>query len=246
MENVSNINIVDKKDRLEKSIAYLKGIQKIKTQKDISEHLEISPESITRALKGNEKYLTDNFLKKIAEKFGFNEVWLLTGEGEMLKSSKQPNLPNTVTAVPEEDYMMVEYIDLSTNAGVLGGGFTDVDLDEKKTRLVPREYDKGSYLVVRISGDSMDDGTSRSLKDGDEILIRLWQENHQFLPIKSRLFVINTNDGSVVKQILSIDHNEKCVTLHSFNSLFEDYEVHFDDIIQVFTVEKIISSKIKF
>lgn len=173
-------------------------------------------------------------------------IWLTTGKGEMRKSSKQPNLPNTVTAVPEEDYMMVEYIDLSTNAGFLGGGFTDVDLDEKKTRLVPREYDKGSYLVVRISGDSMDDGTSRSLKDGDEILIRLWQENHQFLPIKSRLFVINTNDGSVVKQILSIDHKEKCVTLHSFNSLFEDYEVYFDDIIQVFTVEKIVSSKIKF
>lgn len=244
---------MNKSIRLKKVIAYLKGSEIIKTQRDFAEIIDMNKSNLSSALNGKEEYLTDNLFEKIAKTFPeLNKIWLLTGEGEMLKKDftkigdTLPNLPNTVTAVPEEDYMMVEYIDLSTNAGVLGGGFTDVDLDEKKTRLVPREYDKGSYLVVRVSGDSMDDGTSRSLKDGDEILIRLWQENHQFLPIKSRLFVINTNDGSVVKQILSIDHNEKCVTLHSFNSLFEDYEVHFDDIIQVFTVEKIISSKIKF
>lgn len=84
MENNSNINIIDKKNRLEKAVAYLKGAQIIKNQKDISDTGIVSEESLTRALKGNEKYLTDNFLKKIAAKYGFNSDWFLTGNGSML------------------------------------------------------------------------------------------------------------------------------------------------------------------
>lgn len=96
MENNSNINIIDKKNRLEKAVAYLKGAQIIKNQKDISDTGIVSEESLTRALKGNEKYLTDNFLKKIAAKYGFNSDWLLTGNGSML-------IPQIEEVVPEEE-----------------------------------------------------------------------------------------------------------------------------------------------
>ena len=96
MENNSNVNIIDKKNRLEKAVAYLKGAQIIKNQKDISDTGIVSEESLTRALKGNEKYLTDNFLKKIAAKYGFNSDWLLTGNGSML-------VPQIEEVVPEEE-----------------------------------------------------------------------------------------------------------------------------------------------
>lgn len=96
MENNSNINIIDKKNRLEKAVAYLKGAQIIKNQKDISDTGIVSEESLTRALKGNEKYLTDNFIKKIAAKYGFNSDWLLTGNGSML-------VPQIEEVVPEEE-----------------------------------------------------------------------------------------------------------------------------------------------
>ena len=96
MENNSNVNIIDKKNRLEKAVAYLKGAQIIKNQKDISDTGIVSEESLTRALKGNEKYLTDNFLKKIAAKYGFNSDWLLSGNGSML-------VPQIEEVVPEEE-----------------------------------------------------------------------------------------------------------------------------------------------
>lgn len=169
-------------------------------------------------------------------------------ENEKLKNTPETykaNHLNTVTQVPEDDYMVVEYADLATSAGLLGGEII-ADLEEKKTRLIPREYDKGNFLVVRVCGDSMNDGTSRSLKDSDEILIRQWQENIQFLPIQRRLFVVNTNEGSVVKQITEINYKEKFITLHSFNPDFDDYDVEFDEILQIFTVEKIVKSKIEF
>ena len=95
MKNNSNINIIDKKNRLDRAVAYLKGEQKIKTQKDISEKMEISAETVSRALKGLEKYLTDNFLEKFASEFGFNPEWLKKGNGKMIES--------TIFEVPEEE-----------------------------------------------------------------------------------------------------------------------------------------------
>lgn len=95
MENNLNINIIDKKNRLDKAVAYLRGEQKIKTQKDISEKMEISAETVSRALKGLEKYLTDNFLEKFASEFGFNPEWLKKGNGKMIEA--------TIFEVQEED-----------------------------------------------------------------------------------------------------------------------------------------------
>lgn len=104
MKNNSDINIIDKKNRLEKAVAYLKGAQIIKNQKDISDTGIVSGESLTRALKGNEKYLTDNFLKKIAAKYGFNIDWLLTGNGSMLISQIEEVMPEE----EEESYLRTE------------------------------------------------------------------------------------------------------------------------------------------
>ena len=145
--------------------------------------------------------------------------------------------------------MMVEYVDLSASAGMLGGDFSaDVidKLPDTHKRLVPREYREGSYLVVRVNGDSMDDGTKRSLSDGDEILVRLWTDGMDTLPIRSKLFVLTTRSGHIVKQITKIDHNKKVITCHSFNPLYPDQVVDFNELIQIFTVEKIVNSKIRF
>lgn len=108
-------------------------------------------------------------INKIISAFpDINPTWLLTGEGSMLKSD---NIKSNITPVEEGNYMMVEYVDLRASAGRLGGA--DVSqLPETHRRLVPREFDNGGFLIVRVDGDSMDDGTKRSLSDGDEVLIK--------------------------------------------------------------------------
>lgn len=96
MENNLNINIIDKKNRLDRAVAYLKGEQIIKTQKDISKKMGMSEETISRALKGLEKYLTDSFLEKFACEFSLNPEWLKNNNGSMLTQQEQKE-------VPEED-----------------------------------------------------------------------------------------------------------------------------------------------
>lgn len=150
-----------------------------------------------------------------------------------------------VTPVPEDDYMMVEFEDLETAAGKLGGGDLSV-LPERKRRLVPKEYKKGNYLVVRVHGHSMDDNTKRSISEGEELLIKECFESDFNLPIRNKLFVIVTNEGSVIKQIKEIDKENQRVICHSFNPNWEDYSISFNEIIQLFTVEKKVKSNIIF
>ncbi|MCT4143042.1 hypothetical protein HZP66_02230 [Elizabethkingia anophelis] len=125
MNKKDNINLIDIKERLEKSIAHLKGEQLIKTQKDISSTGLISESSLTRALKGNEKYLTISFLKKYSKYYGFNESWLLEGKGSMLKKQQiqEKEVVNTDTSnfesLPIEEKLNSIYellINSSTNS----------------------------------------------------------------------------------------------------------------------------------
>ena len=78
---------MEKLKRIKEAIAYLKGIQIISFQKDIVKKMGVNKSSVSQALNGHEKYLTDSFIEKFASVFELNEEWLLTGEGKMLKDA---------------------------------------------------------------------------------------------------------------------------------------------------------------
>lgn len=87
-----------KKDRILLAFDYLRSKGLIHTQLDLAEKMMSDKNTISRALKGNERYLTDKFLKRLNNSFGgvFNEEWLLYGDGEMLNSNPiYTNVGNT-------------------------------------------------------------------------------------------------------------------------------------------------------
>nr|DAW53020.1 MAG TPA: putative transcriptional regulator [Caudoviricetes sp.] len=217
-------------------------------------------------LSQGETIVTHELIQEIASTFpDINKEWITDNKGTMFLSDntlingkdlshsisklKSKNGTEEVSPVAEQNYMIVEYADLAVSAGMLGGDFSEAfveSLPETHKRLIPREYNEGNYLVVRVNGDSMDDGSKRSLSDDDEILIRLWTDGIDTLPIRSKLFVLTTRSGHIVKQITKIDHKKQQITCHSFNPLYPDQIVDFDEVIQLFTVEKIVNSKIRF
>lgn len=71
--------------RLNEAFNYLRYSGLISTQKDLSDMLGSSPSNISKALKGDERVLTDNFLVRFSDAFSdISSAWLLTGEGDML------------------------------------------------------------------------------------------------------------------------------------------------------------------
>lgn len=199
----------------------------------ISKDLNYSQGVISQYLNGKRE-LSENFIKEFEN---FYNVKFSDFENN---SQDSIDLKQEVNQVPSENYMMVEYADLSASAGVLGGALLD-NLPESKIRLVPREYEKGNYLVVRVNGDSMNDGTLRALIDGDEILIQeYFLNNGDKLPIRNNLFVIVSNEGSIIKQITEHNTTENTITCHSFNPLYQDFKLNLNDVFQIFVYKKII------
>ena len=192
---------------------------------------------VVGALKDN---LTEDRRKVIVEKFPtLNLYWLLTGEGSMLKDEKK--YVEEVSPIPYDNYMEVEYADLSTVAGRLGG-YNTATLPEMKRRLIPKEFDRGNYLVVRVDGDSMDDGTSISIPDGTEILIKEYHlQKGEKLPIRGNLFVIVSTEGTVFKQIIEHNTEEGYIVCHSYNQKYSDYRINLSEVLQIFIYRQIVS-----
>ena len=77
-----------RQQQLQSVFDHLRNIGRIHTRKELADKLGTRPESISQALNGSDRYLTDNLFKKIALEFGdvFSREWLESGEGEMLVS----------------------------------------------------------------------------------------------------------------------------------------------------------------
>ena len=207
------------------------------------------PEKVYKVLRGLNA-ISKKFAEEINDKFPqysvdeilsgkFSDSLLKQGIGETDKNKPL----DSVTPIPNENYMWVEYADLSAAAGQLGG--SDVDtLPETKKRLVPREYENGEYLVIRVDGDSMDDGSKYSIPDGTEILIKKYYlGNGDKLPIRNNLFVINAREGKALKQIVEHNVEDGYIVCHSYNSDFKDYKINMEDILEIFIYRKIVSSR---
>ena len=169
--------------------------------------MDVRPQVVSNwAARGAGKQVLSKILTKFPE---VNANWLLTGEGEMLNEKKnedvlarlganwdkgdRENFVSEVTEIPLSEFREVEFVDLHASAGPLGVSNIDF-LPDTKRRLISKEYENGNYLVVRVDGDSMNDGTPRSLYDGDQVLIR---EKNQ------RTMVRNANPQDAFRDLLA-------------------------------------------
>jgi hypothetical protein len=77
---------MDKKERLNQIYEYLRDNKGYVSQKAFGDAIGSSEGTISRAMKGDEAYLTDKLFIRIAAKFSdvFNKDWVIKGEGEML------------------------------------------------------------------------------------------------------------------------------------------------------------------
>lgn len=93
-----------KLDRLNIVVRYLKGEGIIKNQQDIVEAMGSNKTTISLVFKGNEKYLTDNFLIKFNKAFNnlFSTDWLISGLGDIRAGQEDPNLDAEIDAVVQK------------------------------------------------------------------------------------------------------------------------------------------------
>lgn len=152
-------------------------------------------------------------------------------------------LKNTVKQIPFENFEEVPFISINAQAGWLDSFLSNTQetyLNDMQTMLIPKQFDKGKYLVAEVVGDSMDDGTIEGLTDGDAILIKelpkdLWRNK---LHYKQHLFVIVSWDGIVVKQIIDHDTQKGVIRCKSYNPKYPVFEMKLDEVYALYYVKK--------
>ena len=83
---------MNKKDRFCAAYEHLRHIDKIRTQQDLADVIGSTSQNVSRALSGNPKVLTDNFLLRFLTAYPdiFSMSWMFTGKGTMLLNEPQP------------------------------------------------------------------------------------------------------------------------------------------------------------
>jgi len=215
----------------------LVGSLKVRNRKEIVDKLEWDTTSMSSVMNGKR-----NVPSEIADKF-FKDYNIANYTSRSHSNAK---------VISTDDFMEVKYLPVRGRAGYLSAyaqvdGEADEELD---SLLVPKEYEKGNYLVIEADGDSMDDGTSRAICDGDKLLAKeldksLWADYK--LHFKRYLFVIFTkSEGIVIKQICEHDLQKGIIECHSWNVMYNNFTIKTSDILRLLYVKKIVERKIKF
>ena len=186
-------------------------------QAEVARRIGVKPQYITKVF-SNEREIGKSQIEKWVTQFGFNKVWLLTGEGEMLNNETLPEQTHAAYRIP--------LLPISAQ----GGAFNDfvVSVQESECERVISPI-KNADFAISIQGDSM----APEYPSGSQVLIK--RINERAFIEWGKTYVLDTCNGSVVKNLYPSDDPNK-VICKSINPDFPPFEVSLSDVYGVYKV----------
>lgn len=250
MENVES-------KRLKEIIDYLKYNKMIYNETDFCEKVGFV-KSFLSDMKNGKKKITEQSVMKIVLAFPIvNPLWLLYGEGEMLKGQPFTAINNgtnngvvgynngtinnnttqhnpTLTDEVEE-VEIIPYVDTALarkrNFNIAKAINNDSEL--LKQRTLDELFSPISFLI-KMADNSMTD----EIRQGDMLFAKFIPKEANI--VSGKIYLIDTNSyGTLVRQVYV---NEDSFTLHAFNSSYEDIIIKRDDIFNFCIVEHSLRS----
>lgn len=95
---------MSKKDRFCAAYEHLRHIDKIRKQQDLADVMGSTSQNVSRALSGDPRVLTDNFLLRFLTAFPdiFSMSWMFNGTGSMLINDTEPVQQRRTYSIPED------------------------------------------------------------------------------------------------------------------------------------------------
>jgi len=234
--NSRKINNLTSMQEVSKRLIKLRQRLGFKTARDFALELEVDTSYYYKVENGKIPIQKEKLLL-LSARWNASIDWLLTGKGKTFinrYTDELNSMENNLWAIP--------VIEQKAQAGYVAG-YGDLDYIENLPKMfINAPGEKGNYAIFVISGDSMNDGSDRALKEGDALLCRElpntdWKDKLQY---KKNLFIIVHAGGCVCKQITNIDTKKGILTCHSFNAIYQDFTLKLGDIYQLFYVKKLV------
>ena len=225
------------RERAEAAINYLIDSGFAKNQKDLAKKISFDPTNLSQAKNGVERYLTDGFAQRLCtDETGISLHWLLTGEGEMLRTDTPADVSVSETAersqlIPAPPGKGIPLIPLPAMAGFLKGS-ADLDRNDMEWYYVPAFSD--CTFLIRVKGDSM---FPRYLS-GDIVACREVHDTGTFFQW-GKAYVLDTDQGVVLKRIRRSERLDHILCV-SDNPDYEPFDVPVSSIYHLAIVRGLI------
>ena len=213
---------MSKKDMLQCLIDYYSGGNK--TQ--FANKLGISPQGLSSWYSRN----TFDIELIYAKCEGVSAQWLLTGQGDMLRSDAEAQIaaaePVTIGGIP--------LIPIEAMAGVLSGNSAQVMERDCEHYKIPMF--KGAEFLIRISGDSM----QPKYYSGDIVACKR-------LPLDTffqwnRVYVVDSEQGVIIKRVRR-GSDDRHIVFVSDNTAYEPFELPLEKIYSIALVVGVVRAE---
>jgi len=212
------------------------------TQAELAVILEVTQSYISQVEKGvvtlsEDKY--DLLYQKYGEeilKYDRKEVNINNPNTYINNSSKQNPLFINIPVITKQSFNI--YVEKHEDDSFLSSLPTVPVIVDDNIR-------NGRFICVECVGDSMDDGSRKSIYDKDIVLCRLLTNDLWIMAERvNKMFAIVSKKGIAIKQITSYNSMKRSILCHSLNPLYQDYEVLLDDIKELWIIDKIIDRSV--
>ena len=176
--------------------------------------------NVSRGTLESESSITEEILTRFLAAYpDISETWLLTGEGEMLKKSK-----NMIESIEVDRKRALPLLPVEAIAGWTDTTSASVMDYECEWLDLPQFLIRGAHYLIRVSGDSM----YPEYRSGDilaclrltEVTFFQWGKN----------YVIDSSQGVMVKRIEECPDNDECVLCISENPRHKPFRLPKADI----------------
>lgn len=214
------------KDRLRQAIDNKTINGKKATAYSIGRDTAVSKASVLQYLNGTQPSIEK--VRILAEYLGVSTDWLLNGD------------EGNVELTPVLEFVDFPLVRQCAYAGYLSGYADEEYVESLPTAtFIIDQTIHGKYISFDVKGDSMNDGSADSYQEGDRVLCRevqlnLWAESK--LHFTKWDFVIVHKDGVLLKRIINHDVENKTITIHSLNPLYQDKVLSLCDVSQILNV----------
>lgn len=230
---------MNKRERINKMYEYARENGLCRNKLGFSEVTGIANSTLSKAMSGNEQFLTDGILIKVNDALGnpFCLDYLIHGVEPMYRSeiatvsqpvsSKGDKLGVFQTEKLVQSQAAGEGIPLLPIEAVAGFNGTDVDgvrLEDCPRYIVPEFVDANVDFLIRVKGRSM----QPQYCSGDILACRIIKETLFFQ--WGNTYVIDTSQGAMVKRLYPSEQSADLITCKSENPEFPSFDIPKTDL----------------
>lgn len=223
-------------------------------EKDVTPYRVSKETSITRTTIGN--YIdgktepNKSNIGLLANYFRVNEDWLLTGNGEKYLNSKLQSEPYLTTKSGTKYYEMANglyrmRVPLVTEHAYAKyiDEFRDAEFLDRleETEFIVDKIGLGRYFAFKIKGESMDDGSIKSIPDQSTVLVRELSQDKWTCRLHTEKYpnwIIVLDNTILCKQIIDQDFETGEITCHSLNPSpeYSDFKINLNEVNQLLNI----------